>query len=50
MKLQKLGGYASIALVCASIAALGILIPILQRLDMYDPVEMVAAYQASTIT
>ena len=49
MKLQKLGGYASIALVCMSIAALGILIPILRRLDIFDPVEMITAYQTSAI-
>lgn len=52
MKLQKLGGYASIVLVCISIVS-GIIInpalPALSGLDLFDPVKMLDAYQASTM-
>jgi hypothetical protein len=50
MKLQKLGGYASIVLVCIYIVSAIIVIPVLQGitgLDIYDPVKMSDAYQAS---
>lgn len=52
MKLQKLGGYASIILAGILIANTGILIAIFQEftgLDIYDPVKMMAAYNIYTI-
>ena len=52
MKLQKLGGYASIVLVCISIVSAIIItpaLPALSGLDLFDPVEMLDAYQASTM-
>ena len=51
MKLQKLGGYASIVLVCFNIAMVGIFINIFNGvagLDIYDPTKMMAIYNAST--
>jgi hypothetical protein len=52
MKLQKLGGYASIILVIILIVNIGILTAIFQGftgLEIYDPAKMMAAYNASTI-
>jgi hypothetical protein len=51
MKLQKLGGYASIVLFCANIALAAIIISVFRNLaglEVYDPAKMMAAYQAST--
>ena len=56
MKLQKLGGYASIVFVCALIAVVGIAAFTMPRLgltlsgDGADPVKVMAAYEASPIT
>ena len=51
MELQKLGGYASIILVCFNIAMMGILVTLFSDvagLDVYDPAKMMAIYHAST--
>jgi hypothetical protein len=51
MKLQKLGGYAAIVLVCFNIAMVGILATLfsgIAGLDIYDPTKMMAIYHAST--
>ena len=51
MKLQKLGGYASIILACITIICVIIVVRTFQGLtglDIYDPVKMIAAYQTST--
>jgi hypothetical protein len=56
MKLQKLGGFASIILVCAGLVAIGIAALTLPRLGLSlfgtvtDPVKVMAAYEASPIT
>lgn len=50
MKLQKLGGYASIVLACFNIAMLGILATVFSGIagsDVYDPTKMMAIYHAS---
>jgi hypothetical protein len=52
MKLQKLGGYASIIWVIILIVNIGILTAIFQGftgLEIYDPAKMMAAYNTSTI-
>lgn len=52
MKLQKLGGYASIILAGIFIVNIGILISIFQGftgLEIYDPAKMMAAYNTSKI-
>ncbi len=52
MKLQKLGGYASIVLVCLNIVTAGIMGSLFQGLgglDFYDPAKMMAAYNASPV-
>ena len=52
MKMQKLGGYSSIAIVCIILVMGGILVVILgdfTGLDIYDSSKMIAAYQASPI-
>jgi hypothetical protein len=51
MKLQKLGGYASLVLACFYIAMVGILATVfsgIAGLDVYDPTKMMAIYHAST--
>lgn len=52
MKLQKLGGFAAIALFCASIASTTMLLIAFRELtnlgEIYDPVWMISAYQKST--
>jgi hypothetical protein len=56
MKLQKLGGYASIVLICALVVAIGIAALTLPRLGLSlsgtvtDPAKVMAAYEASPIT
>ena len=54
MKLQKLGGYASIILACINVIANLILLPTVQEFsglgDLYDPTKMMAAYQAAPIS
>ena len=50
MKLQKLGGYESIVLVCLNIARVGILVALFGEvagLDIYDPTKMMAIYNSS---
>jgi hypothetical protein len=53
MKLQKLGGYASIIVVCAMLILIGIMISTAQRLGLSepgassDPVKVMAAYSTS---
>jgi hypothetical protein len=50
MKLQKLGGYASIVLVLLIIAGVPVDASMnIRGMDIYDPVKMIAAYQASTM-
>ena len=51
MKLQKLGGYASLVVLCASIAVGAMTSGALRNLtglEIYDPAKMMAAYQSST--
>jgi hypothetical protein len=53
MKLQKLGGYASIVLFCVSIG-MGVMLTIIfggfaSLLDIFDPAKMIAAYQDSFV-
>ena len=51
MKLQKLGGYASIILVCLNIAMVGILITVFRGttgLDIYDPDKMLNLYNTAS--
>jgi hypothetical protein len=50
MKLQKLGGYASIGFVLLLIAGVPVDASMnIRRMDSYDPVKMIAAYQALTM-
>jgi len=54
MKLQKLGGYASIILACFTFIVFLIMASIFNDFDtsglaIYDPVKMIAAYKASTM-
>ena len=56
MKLQKLGGYASIVYVCAVVVVVGILVFMVPRLGLTgsgtgsDPAKIIAAYSASPTT
>jgi hypothetical protein len=53
MKLQKLGGYASIVLACLNIAMVGILVNLFSEIagsDVYDPAKMMDIYHASTVS
>jgi hypothetical protein len=55
MKLQRLGGYASIVSVCLTIAAMGNIavalhgMALYDPMSVYDPLKMIAAYQASLL-
>ena len=52
MKLQKLGGYASIVSACITVVIVIILFSLFYEftgLDIYDPVKMIAVYQTSTM-